>query len=294
MVKTLKLLNGLVNKKVPNKLSIVRETPSHLPVFTQVWGWIGQRGSGKTSSLINLLMAYEKHNSLDRIFLISPTAEANAFHHLKTLSPEDTYEDVDDVLNAIRDVHDKVVQEGEDWEDFQLKKMVWEEFKKLDEEDWEHMDDEIISLLEDMNWEKPKWKYAKEQKPSLLLILDDLSHSKLYRGNKANIFSNMLLRNRHLGKIGLNIHLLVQNWKGGIPRFARSNLSQIALYRTMDMKALKDMWEETLQGTLTFEDFLALHKKATEETPHDFLLIDYNKTSKHPSMFRKNFNEFLV
>jgi len=296
MAQTVRLSKSLRNAPIKVKAPKPRDTPEHLPAFSQIVAYVGQRGSGKTHSAVNLINAYKTSGAVDRIFIMSPTYESNPQLSVLGADEDDIYTDVDSVISDILDVQAKVIAEGEEWEQFQEDLKIWNAFVKLSRRrdfDPEDLPDDIWERLVSMDFERPQWKYGKEQRPSLILILDDLSHSLLYQPTRSNPFNNMLLRHRHIGKVGINIHMLVQNWKSGIPKFARENLTQLIIYKTHDETALKGLWEQTLQGHLPYEKFRKLFDEATDQ-PYSFLMVDYNKKKHHPSMFRRNFDEFLV
>ena len=69
------------------------------------------------------------------------------------------------------------------------------------------------TMLENADYHKP----PEVPRPSLLLIVDDMSHSQIYSTSRQNPFINLCLRHRHInhGK-GITIFLAAQTFRSGI------------------------------------------------------------------------------
>ena len=59
-----------------------------------------------------------------------------------------------------------------------------------------------------------------------------------------------------------------------------------------DEKELEEISEE-VSGEIDRKTFYKVYNEAIRE-PFDFLLIDLHKKENHPSMFRRNFNEYII
>jgi hypothetical protein len=126
------------------------------------------------------------------------------------------------------------------------------------------------------------------------LLLDDIQGSNLFRpGGKFMAFA---IRHRHVGKgLGCSIFMACQNYTSpsSCPRAVRNNLTHLLLFRNKDIKTLSQIASE-FGGEIDEETFMTVYNEATKDSPHDFLFIDTAKKDCHPSMFRKNFDRFIV
>ena len=64
------------------------------------------------------------------------------------------------------------------------------------------------------------------------------------------------------------------------------------LFKTQALDEKLEVQSE-VGGNVTLDEFLDVYDRAIQ-TPHDFLFIDLHKKPNHPSMFRRNMNEFLI
>jgi hypothetical protein len=109
------------------------------------------------------------------------------------------------------------------------------------------------------------------------------------------------MRHRHLGDfptggaVGLSVFIALQTYKAnsGVPKCVRNQATSICLFRSKDKSELKGV-AESFSGEIETETFLELYEKATAESPHDFLFVDLHKKKEQASMFRRNFDEYLI
>eukprot|EP00959_Pyramimonas_sp_CCMP1952_P302310 6325514-Pyramimonas_sp.AAC.1 len=78
----------------------------------------------------------------------------------------------------------------------------------------------------------------------------------------------------------------------GLPKSIRTNLTHMLVFKNKNINELKAISAECA-GEVDEEQFFKLYERAIIE-PHDFLFIDFAKKKSHPSMFRRNFNEWLI
>ena len=64
------------------------------------------------------------------------------------------------------------------------------------------------------------------------------------------------------------------------------------VFRNKNMKELMLIAEEA-SGEVSVDQFFDIYKQAIQDT-YDFLFIDFAKKKEHPSMFRRNFNQWLL
>jgi predicted O-methyltransferase YrrM len=69
-------------------------------------------------------------------------------------------------------------------------------------------------------------------------------------------------------------------------------MTHLILFKTKNENELDEIAEE-VAGEIDKKTFIKLYHEAIKEK-FDFLFIDLHKKDNHPSMFRRNFNEFLM
>jgi hypothetical protein len=259
----------------------------------------GARGRGKSYFVSNLL----KWLNFDRIFIISPTYESNQsqFKHLN-INPEDIF-DPDDP-----EVVQKIVALGnaerDDLIEYRRKKQILKELKKLYgnpsqlDEDYSLFNEYIDPVTH--KWKEPEHKWE-GKRPVMALFVDDAQSTAIFRNRR---FLNLALKHRHLfsmpgdeSSLGLSIFMAVQSYTstgGALPRAIRNNCTQIALWRSKNLKELKLISEE-MAGEVSPEKFMEVYDFIMEDpSPHTMLFVDLFKKPNHPSMFRKNYTEFVI
>ena len=120
----------------------------------------------------------------------------------------------------------------------------------------------------------------------------------------AREIARICLYHRHLGgftdpkehgAIGASLLFNAQAWKtsvGGLPKALRNNLTLMMLFKTKSSRELQEIAEE-VSGEVDEQTFYDVYRQAIQQ-PHDFLFIDLHRKPSHPSMFRRNFNEFIL
>jgi len=64
------------------------------------------------------------------------------------------------------------------------------------------------------------------------------------------------------------------------------------LFKTKNLKELDQIATE-MAGEVSKETFFKIYEDCYKDK-YDFMMIDLHKKKEHPSMFRRNFNEFLM
>lgn len=245
--------------------------------------FVGSCNSGKTNALINLSSEYQKFGSFNRIFVMSPTYENNLAFQKLDVDPEDVYGGtrvLKDGIGCVTEVEQKVKKAGEDYKKHEVyveSYRAWIRGKATLAQE---------TLLRNNLFEEPEFV----PRPSILLIMDDLSHTGVFSVSRQNDFINLLLRHRHVHDIGLSIFMAVQNFTTGIPKILRQNCKQFFLWKTHDTTQLESIYEQVAQGC-TKEEFYQAFSEATKED-HSFLTVDLNSSTG--SIFRKNFDELMI
>ena len=274
------------------------ETPEPCPKAHGVTLVIGKRGSGKTVAAVNLIEKME----FDRVFCISPSVKSNLeMMERLNLQEEDIFEDPDD-LGAMDAVKAAVEKERDDLEEYWQKKLRYDRIMReleAGEEDpltWE--EERVLEFLVDGELKPPYHKYGGKE-PMMCLLLDDMLGSRIFSSpRKLNQFC---IYHRHLGQfkkggaLGVSLFFLVQSYKtqvGGLTRTIRNQATTIILFQSKSEKEMEDIAEE-VGGEVSAMQFYDVYNRAILEK-HDFLFIDLHKKDEHPSMFRRNFDEFLL
>jgi len=256
-----------------------------------------KRGGSKTTSIVNLM----ERLPFDRIFVVSPTynSNLNLMSRLK-VAPEDVYDNPDDI-SCLDRIHDAINKERDDLEKYQEDLKRYNELDKLlknTNELFKIPDDLLFDFYKNGNFEKPTHKWN-GRRPCMAILFDDCLNSGVFtKGIKK--LNSMVIYMRHLGQLkdggalGCSFFFAIQSYKathGGLSKVIRNQMTHMMLMKTKNEKELDDIAEECA-GEVSKETFLNVYNRAVKE-PFDFLFIDLHRKENHPSMFRRNLNEFL-
>lgn len=291
--------------KVTSGTSFAYETPEHLPKLHQVCCLYSRRGTFKTTAITNLLRMYMEGNAMERIIWVSNTAGSNK-KLLKQLNIDE--EDVFDpnekgVVMKIRDI---VEQERDEYVRY---KQLRENYKKV-MKDIKHgmsprtplFDNYLVSYYDvrtnTFRMPEPKYKCYDKRPPIVACVFDDVLGSALLRDK---MLLELTQKHRHEGSlpeggaVGISLYYLVQSFKavGGLNRSIRNQATTFLVGRTKDEQELKEV-AEACAGEVSPEVFMAVYHEATKDSSHHFLFVDLHKKDHHPSMFRKNFDTYLI
>ena len=257
---------------------------------------IGKRGAGKTVAAVNLIekMGY------DRIFAISPSMSSNKEMMTRLgIAEEDIYPDPDD-LGTLSAIKAEVEKERDDLEEYWQKKLKYDRtMRELAERDDISFDeDQLLEFMVDGELKPPYHKWGGKE-PMMCLLFDDMLGSAVF--SRPRQLNQLCIYHRHLGQfkkggaLGISLYFLIQSYKtqvGGLTRTIRNQSTTIILFQTKSEKELEDVAEE-VGGEVDPLTFYNVYNRAIREK-HDFLFIDLHKKDEHPSMFRRNFDEFLL
>ena len=277
----------------PKETSGAYETAPDMPKMHCVTVFVGKRAAGKSVAAINLI---EKMN-YDYTIAVSPTMDSNK-EIMSRLNIEHTFDDPDD-LTCIDKIKEIVNEEARDLERY---KHEMKEYNKLmrDIKEGQRVGDELMLKFFDNDFVKPKHRWG-GKKPRICVIFDDMLGSLIYsRPRKINALSTY---SRHLGQleeggsIGVSLFFLIQSFKcqtGGLNRVIRNQCTQLIIFKTKDNKELDDI-ADSCGGEISKEQFIQVYDYAIETGgDHPFLFIDLHKKPNHPSMFRVNFDKFII
>jgi len=283
----------------PKETSGAYETSPDMPKMHCVTVIVGKRAAGKSVAAINLIekMGY------DYTIAVSPTMQSNK-ELMNRLNIEHTFEDPDD-LTTVDKIKEIVNAEAQDLERYRHE---MKEYNKLmsDIKSGNSLDDNMLLKFFNTNtyglndFVKPKHRWN-GKKPRIAVIFDDMLGSLMYsRPRKINALSTY---SRHLGQleeggsIGVSLFFLIQSFKcqtGGLNRVIRNQCTQLIVFKTKDNKELDDI-ADSCGGEICKEKFIQVYDYAIETGgDHPFLFIDLHKKENHPSMFRVNFDKFII
>lgn len=284
---------------VPSTKAFTVETPPDMPQLHTVYLSISKRGGGKTVSIVNFLKKLQDSKCLDRLFIISPTIYSNK--HILDMVKYDEDDLYEETTNAsLEAVLEKVEQEAADYEYYIEQVKAWKKYQRfLKGNKFALSDDELMAIWGDGDFQPPQHRYG-GKKPVMALFIDDAQQSELFKPKSR--LPNVVIKHRHLGALkksggalGLSIILAAQSYKatgGGLPRSIRNQATLIQLFRTKDAHELDEIADEC-GGEIDKETFMKVYEAAIKN-PHDFLLIDLHKKPTAPSMFKRNFNEWIL
>lgn len=284
---------------VPPKASaFAYETDPMMPKLHQCCLIVGPRGSGKTTACVNLI----ERLPFDRIFVISPSMKSNKdlMKRLK-LKDEDIYEDPDDItcLSQIKESIEKERDELEEYiEDMKRYKALMKQIHS-DDPLFRPDEDSLVDFFNNGSFRPPTHKWN-GRRPCMALILDDCVGSQLYTKGIRRL-NQMCIYHRHIGQLkeggalGCSLFFLVQSYKcanGGISKCIRNNVTSLVVFSNKNEKQLQEIAEEC-GGEVSKDVFMTVYEQCMQDK-HDFMFIDLHRKTHHPSMFRRNLNEFVI
>jgi len=283
----------------PKETSGAYETAPDMPKMHCVTVIVGKRAAGKSVAAVNLI---EKMN-YDYTIVVSPTMASNK-ELFKRLKIEHSFEDPDDPT-TIDQIKEIVNTEAKDYERYHHE---MKEYKSLmsDIKKGATLDDNMLlkyfenntNGINDFVMPKHRWN---GRKPRIAVLMDDLLGSMIY--SKPRKVNALATYSRHLGgleeggSIGVSLFFLIQSFKmntGGLTRCIRNQCTQLLLFKTKCSKELDDV-AESCGGEIEKKKFLQVYDYAIENGgSHAFLFIDLHRKPNHPSMFRVNFDKFII
>jgi hypothetical protein len=173
----------------------------------------------------------------------------------------------------------------------------WKLFQKAVTSNQDITDIDPYLLMEFEDLEKPTHRYD-GRKPVIVIFFDDCQGSDLFKASGK--LSKLVIQHRHLSKIeggalGCTLLFATQSYTSssmGLPKSIRTNLTHMMVFKNKNMNELKAIASECA-GEVSEESFFRLYDRAIMN-PHDFLFIDFAKKKNHPTMFRRNFDEWLI
>lgn len=284
------IIDGVDPGKFETEEYELRDVPEGLPRVPFLAGVFGSRGAGKTTSMINLVRAYQRPHQQpvwDHIIVFTPTAGKDPKYKAleEQLSTKDTkMELIEDF--ALGKFQELITYMDKETKAYEVKKTASAAYKKWKEKNMDVTklkDDELLALYSyDFEVDGKVRNMYKHGRPSFLMVFDDLVGEKLvYSTHGTNLVSKFALRHRHYN---CTMIFLSQSWSNGVPRQIRHNLS-LALFFKVNSLRLKQEVAEEMCSFISEEEFIQLWDEATVDS-HDYFMIDF--AADPDRKFRKN------
>lgn len=292
-----------VSNKNMNRKLVIKEIPlpsgadhpeppnNALPKHEFSMGFIAPKGSGKTTTLMNLMFFYKKY--FHTIVVMSPTIKNDEkWLWIKKQPLLGENKKFKAWVKSIkkRQEDNEVVHKANDTEGME----------DIDEEEehspyipegcfhTEYTEDLLRSILAEQNKvielleAHGKTKHLANR---LLLVFDDLVGSDLFNNNKKNVAKMLSTNHRHYSASTLWV---TQAYKE-IPRTIRTNFTCMIIFDIPNDQEIKCIYEEN-SLKLKFPQWLELYHFAVEGD-HDFLYLNNQKPKAKRIM--KNFDTYL-
>ena len=287
---------GLKVQKIPVPKGDEHKPPPHgqgiMPVHEWSMALVAPKGSGKTTTIINLLRIYRGY--YHKIYIFSPTIMSDSkwdvAKKMKVLVDNKPLKDwarkmeQRESLNApiqpapigikLGSLLDDVFKEEID-EDCFFDRYSDSAFRKIAEEN-----KAMVTLLKEHG-------QLKTLANRILFIFDDQVGSGLFRGKSLGYFNGFSTRHRHYSA---SVIMVSQAYKE-IPKTVRTNFTCLLLYKIGNMKELEVIYEEFQMG-LCWDDWYKLYRQATK-VKYDFLFIDMYCEDERLAM-RRGFDQALA
>jgi hypothetical protein len=286
--------NDLSIKKVPVPKGDEHPHPPNgagiMPVHEFTMGLIAPKGSGKTTTLVNLLEIYAGY--FNAIYIFSPTIKSDSkWDYVKQLKLLVDNKPLKDWCRKMeqRDESNASVQPAP--VGIQFGSILEKEFKpEIPEENFfdQYSDSAFKKIMDenkrmvDMLKDHGKLKTLANR---ILVIFDDQVGSSLFSGKNQAYFKGVNTRQR---QHSASFIIVSQGYKE-IPKTIRTNWTCLLLYRIGNMKELEVIYEEFEMG-LSWEEWYKLYRQATAEK-YQFLFIDMYCDEKFA--MRKGFDKAL-
>jgi hypothetical protein len=259
---------------------------------------VGQRGSGKTYSIVKMLANAEKLGYKDPIngdkvdmrhILFSPTIKGNpVFTSLKYLHEDDMINEYTE--EKLYDILEEIELDNLETERYKKYRIAYEKYTKMTDKEIEKCKDtEMLSLL--MSYDFINWKELTPPKYIngcvVNIILDDcLANKSAFSAKKGSLLVKTILNSRHHG---VNVIIAAQNLKS-VNKAIRNNVDVWILFKFKSEKIVLDDLYPEVSGMVSPEEFLSLYHYATTN-PNDALIID--DKAERGDKFKLNFDVIL-
>lgn len=297
-----------VNKmKSKKKFPVISEVPvpdvdhpeppfDMLPKHEFTMGLIAPKGSGKTTTMINLIEIYKGY--FHNIIIFSPTVAS------------------DEKWDYIKEKKGMICQNIElmHWVNTMTKRLksiklvegapVKNDFEGLVDDYDPDFDGKLAEdcFYEDYNEETLRMIYTKQMTlvkllkkhgqtkhlaNRLLIIFDDLVGSQLFSNARGNIFKGFNTRHRHYS---CSMWMVTQAYRE-IPKTVRTNYTCMVLFEICNEKELEAIHDEYPMSVNNFHQWLEMYQYAVKE-PFSFMYYNMQPKEKRKRVMKK-FEEYI-
>ena len=265
------------------------------------------RNSGKSYAVSKMMRQAKKHNTYDRVFIITPTWLSNKSYFSDIIKVEDVFDPTKDAIDKVVAI---VESERDQWDKFVVEKKRYKEYINLMKSGKELNESQILHYFEmgylDPDSKPPEWIYKVERPGQYCVILDDILSSPAI--SQSSSLTRLASLNRHVAPLaeefvqsdgsrrsacGLGVIVISQSYsmQNGIGRVLRENVSYLMLFKNKQQRQLEKIRDE-LGSALDVEKFDIAYDIATKHR-YGFLLCDFNANEPH-QVFRKNLDTYIT
>jgi hypothetical protein len=286
-----RFVTGLDNDDLKVTQAAARQVPEDFFVKKPFLGLIcGQRGSGKTSALVNLIKHCDRYRVHDKIYLFCPTIHNDPKYSLLddpnshyVIKKFDSYSDA-----LFEEVADEIRRDIQEYKDDQELVKAYKRFLRVGPHKLTPADLALIEPLLDANGDIQEPEPRFERPPTSICIFDDcVGNTELYKTQARGPFYQFSILHRHLLT---SILFVTQTYAGAVPKQIRANLSLMLLFR------LKPSIQETVADELFSSErndlIVRMWDQACQE-PFEFFLVNLDEPDK-TKRYRRNCNEIFV
>lgn len=258
----MKLLTG---NKIRSLDSQINTEPSLVPKPSFLMYLCASRGSGKSTTLLNLLLNKDLlAGKFNQIYYISPTSALdNKIEVLKTTPG---------ICKVNKALINKLKQKGK----IQiLDSGVQEREISTSIPESNFIEEVNVNLLKELITEQKQIisTYGKDIADSILLIFDDCaSETKFWKSQQVQL---ACFNSRHFK---ISIIITSQNYKS-LPKALRLNMSQVVLFSTSNEVEIKAIYDEN-SSSLGFKEWLKIYREITDK-PFNCLVINYQNKKEY-------------
>jgi hypothetical protein len=253
-----------LDKKYPAMPRVQSRYLSRVPAIIML---SAHTGGGKSVLAVAMIQKLRREGSINRVFVISPTAASNAVYDAICTDPardwkldlKHTAAVFDDVKNIETAIEADAAKYYDDLEYMATR--------------IKYCDGAPLSAVEEHLLESRGFEEVRAVRPSPVLFVDDAVSSHIFSNHPRNYFTQLAIRCRHVGLgTGCSIVLATQGIKM-IPRPIRLNATNWFVWRTSSRKEKQILYEEVASAFMGAEQFERSFDLMTA-LPYSYMHID--------------------
>ena len=241
-------------------------TSKYMSLIPFVWTLSGTMRSGKSHLAIGLTLNLLREGSINKVFLLSPTADSNStYKNILKEGRDVLYTDLSPkVYSTLGEIQMQIQALADQWaEELQYIAAL----KALSK-------GEPLTAVQEHLVEVNNYRPPRDCRPKPLLLIDDAQGSALFHRTSKNTLNSFVIQHRHIaGGVGCSVILIGQTWLSGVPRALRTNSTHIALFRCSSQTDRKAMYSDLCSDLCTYEQFEKLLDAYTAK-PFGYMFID--------------------